>query len=181
MPSVFDANEPAQLTDELKLRILCMLLVVTPMTPLPLKYYKDLVEVEKFIRACCQRFDKVMKSVIGEDGVTMDKVLRGYYAAAGDGKVETIFKTPQGRLVKVEFGDDADHVLDPFDLETGVQTEAFGRKMVLHDLKDSFAAEGVAFPVAQLAELVFCVAFQIPSVAEHALQIASCVCLMRST
>ena len=154
LPSVFvDARDLKQLTDDLKIAVLCMLLVVKPTTPLPLRYYKDLVEVDKFIAACSQRFDDVMKSALGV--ATMEKVMKGYYEASGDGDVETIFKTTEGRNVKIQCGGDGGRVLDPFDLETGLESDVVGRKMVFKDLKASFEAEGVAFPVVPFVELCF--------------------------
>ena len=133
--------------DNVQLDLLCVLLCVTPDTHLPSKYWVDLHELDNFVPACSQRFAAVMSETV--KGMSLEELKKGYYTDGPNGGVQCIFSNGLGKTdTTQEFGDKPVTIENPLDVDTPVSIDMEdGRKMKFYDLKASFEAAGVRFPV----------------------------------
>ena len=151
-PDMFTDESTLVMGADEKMNYLCMLLGVSRETYVPCKWFPELMDVEKFVEACAQRYNKCLKHLLGSKN--LEDLKKGYYQVSSDG-VTCLFDLPTPKIFH-KFSDSATgrtEVVDAFDMEseiivTGDMTFGNGRDMIFKELKQAFQDEGVEFPVA---------------------------------
>jgi hypothetical protein len=153
LPEVFTKEAMFDMNDGEKLNYMCLLLAVNRETHLPHKYYPELVEVDKFVAACSQRFAACSQR-LKDSKKTLEELKNGYYKVdqrKDDYDLVTcLLDTRVGddkSVQKFPFRSDV-QILHPFDMDTEIEMTGDLGKVTFKDLKASFANDEVEFPVA---------------------------------
>jgi hypothetical protein len=128
--------------------LVAMALRANPDDPMPHVYYENLVEYEAFCTALSHHYVLIGKPL---QGLSREQLLEGYWHVVD----KTITCNLDKKEVKTEV--DFDYatevvVKEPFMAQTLVQLTVQGRVMVVDDLKNTFAADGVLLPADAFVE-----------------------------